>query len=131
MMEEQQKNEDRSDLYRVDQYYKTIRTGIRSIAVIAVAYFAFECFRQFAGKSTELNLALSLLVNALVDIKFVVSLSVAGLASILAWRERRLRYRKTEELQGRIIKLERRIDPNRSSSGLTPKGKTNPMDIER
>jgi len=39
-----------------------------------------------------------------------------------------LRKRKTEYFQNRIKLLEEEIDPNRSSSGLTPKGETKPED---
>lgn len=42
--------------------------------------------------------------------------------------ERELRRRKTKYLQDRIIKLEERLDPNRESSGLTPRGETRPED---
>lgn len=44
------------------------------------------------------------------------------------YAERRLRKKKTEQLQSRIQELETRIDPNRQSSELTPQGDTNPVD---
>lgn len=47
----------------------------------------------------------------------------------LAAKERRLRYEKTEYLQGRIKALELQLDPDRSSSDLSPTGETNPEDI--
>ena len=47
-------------------------------------------------------------------------IAVAALAYAAA--QRRLRLKKTEEMQGYIRELERRIDPSRTSSGLTPTG---------
>jgi hypothetical protein len=76
------------------------------------------------GKETVFALKLSFLA----DIKFAVAVTLAGVAAAWAGLERWLRHRKVESIQDRIRELELTIDPHRTSSGLTPKGKTNPKD---
>jgi hypothetical protein len=117
--------------HRTEQTYFTIRTGIRATAWAVSAYFGFGAIGQFAGQSTDEYLALSLVLNALVEIKFVVAIALAGAACAWGVVERSLRHRKVERLQGRIRQLETKIDPNRSTSGLAPMGKTNPKDRRR
>jgi hypothetical protein len=79
---------------------------------------------RIAGKTTAFTVGLSFLW----DVRLVVALSLAGVAGLWAAPKRLLRHRKVEYLQGRIRELELKIDPRRSTSGLTPKGQTNPRD---
>lgn len=52
-----------------------------------------------------------------------------GLAGFVYGRnQERFRERKTRELAARIRELEQLIDPDRTSSGLSPDGNTNPED---
>jgi hypothetical protein len=92
----------------VAQRYATARTFIRTAGFVGAIYILQGFFLQIAGHDTA------------------VALGGGG----CAWAavERALRHRKVEALQGRIRELETAIDPNRSSSGLTPKGKANPKD---
>lgn len=115
---------DVSSFAHLEQVYRTARTAIRALAAVAVAYIFRDSVTFFAGQTTKVGLELS----AVGDIKFVATISVAGLASAWAYTERKLRHRKVETLQGRIGELERRLDPNRSTSGLTTAGKTHPRD---
>jgi hypothetical protein len=50
--------------------------------------------------------------------------TIAVVAILYGLVERELRRRKTAYLQGRIAKLESKIDPDRSSSGLNKRGET-------
>jgi hypothetical protein len=115
---------ERVALLRVDQLFRTIRTAIRAGAV----GFAFWCLYLLgdavAGKSTAVTVGLSFLW----DLRLVFAFSIAGATTLWAIGERFLRHRKVESMQGRIRELELKIDPKRSTSGLTPKGKTNPGD---
>jgi hypothetical protein len=114
------------EFYRIQQRYSTARTTIKSIAWVFCVYVAFSAATKFAGQST--SVAISLILTALFDLKFVFSFALAGAACAWAAAERALRHRKVEQMQGRLKQLETQIDPNRSSSGLTTQGKTAPSD---
>jgi hypothetical protein len=117
------------EYYRIQQRYSTVRTAIKALAWAFGAYVGFGALKEFAGQST--SVAVSLILNALVDLKFVITLTLAGAACAWAVLERALRLRKVERMQSRITELETKIDPGRSSSGLTPRGQTNPRDRHR
>jgi hypothetical protein len=121
----------RVEIRRIDQRYTTFRTFIRAAAVFGVAFVGFGALREFAGKATEVSVAFGLLLNALIELKFLAAISLTGAACAWAAVERWLRHRKVESMQARIRELETAIDPNRSTSGLTPRGQTNPRDVRR
>jgi Flp pilus assembly protein protease CpaA len=114
--------------FATDQIFRTARTLIRCATVAVIFYWGFQALEVLAGQDTKLSIALSLVFTALVDIKFAAAISLAGGATAWAVLERRLRLQKVDNMQGRIKQLEQMIDPNRSSSGLTTEGRTNPKD---
>jgi hypothetical protein len=119
------------EAYRTDQRYLTLRTAIKGGCWVAVAYYGFEAIKQLAGESTRVDVALSLFLSAAAKLEVAILVSLAGAACAWGFLERTLRHRKVEKLQGRIRKLETMLDPNRSSSGLTPAGRTRPEDKRR
>jgi hypothetical protein len=120
--------DDRLEVRRLDQQYLTMRTAIRGACWVGTAYFGFGAIGQFAGRSTDVDLALSLVITTLVEVKVMIAIVMTGAACAWAVIERTLRHRTIEKFQGRIRQLETAIDPQRSTSSLTPKGKTNPAD---
>jgi len=114
--------------FAADQVFRTVRTFIRSGTVALIFYWGFQALEVLAGQDTKLSIALSLVFSALVDLKFAAAISLAGGAAVWAALERGLRLRKVDNMQGRIKQLEQMIDSNRTSSGLTTQGKTNPQD---
>ena len=56
-----------------------------------------------------------------------ITFGIAGL--LAAQRQRRLRLDVIEKMSKRIEFLEKMVDPNRSTSGLTVRGETNPEDL--
>lgn len=94
-----------------------------------LAFLGF-CFWQvayvLAGKTTLADIGINFLGS------FTISNSVAllfgGGGVIYALRERRYRIKELQKYSKRVILLEQMIDPSRTSSNLTPKGETNPMD---
>lgn len=110
----------------VDQRFTTYRTVIRTIGWCFALFMAKEALVSLAGQTT--NLVVSATLSVLADFKFVISITLAGSCAAWALVERALRHRKVEKLAGRIRELETAMDPKRSSSNLTPKGKTNPKD---
>ncbi len=55
---------------------------------------------------------------------------LVALFFVWAILERSLRLKKVASMQKHILELEKRLDPNRTSSMLTHKGETNPEDID-
>jgi hypothetical protein len=117
---------DTVEYFRIQQRYSTVRTAIRTLGCAVAAYCFLEAVKALAGQST--SVAFSLILDALVELRFAVTLALAGAACAWAVVERALRHRKVEHMQGRLKQLETSLDPRRSSSGLTTKGQTNPRD---
>jgi Flp pilus assembly protein protease CpaA len=115
----------------IDQIYGTARTAIKSAAVVAIFYFAFQALETLGGQDTKLSIAFSLVFSAFAELKF--ALAIAGVSGTTIWAvaERKLRHRKVDYLQKRIKRLETAIDASRSSSGLTTTGQTHPGDLIR
>jgi hypothetical protein len=119
---------ERVAVLRVDLFYRTVRTTIRAGGGCFAAWCLYLSIDSVAGKTTAFQAALSVGLSLLWDIRLVLAFSIAGAATLWATAERWLRHRKVEFMQGRIRDLELRIDPKRSTSGLTTKGRTNPKD---
>lgn len=73
-----------------------------------------------SGKATGIEYT----INWIADFQLHVWIAwgAAATATVVAAIERRKRIKERGEKDERIIKLERGIDPNRGSSGLTPEG---------
>jgi cation transport ATPase len=78
-----------------------------------------------AGSTTNINIITSFFA----DIKFAATATLAGFVGLWGYLERRNRQKTVERLHARIKQLEQKIDPNRTSSGLTSDGRTNPRDM--
>lgn len=104
--------------------YGLARTVVRTAGAVFAVCYGREIIIALAGRETYLGLKVAFLGDIKVEIAFVLT----GFASLWVAGERILRHRKVEALQGRIKQLETQIDQKRTSSGLTPKGITNPRD---
>jgi hypothetical protein len=122
-------DDEHSKRAHAEQLHWTLRTVVRWIGIVAICYFGFDALKSMGGKTTEVAFALA--IDALVDFKFVASLTLAGVAGVWAVVERRLRARKTEYLEKRVVALESELDSQRSSSGLKSGGRTNPKDRKK
>ena len=111
---------------RVEQRYRTLRTLIRSILGAAVAYFIWQAVKDIAGLDTSFVVKLLADVNVAIKISWVLT----GFEGLWAFLEGQARRRKVEKMQARIKELELRLDPARTSSGLTTKGLTHRQDID-
>lgn len=79
-----------------------------------------------AGEDTSVDVLVNWLSGDGTTI--TVSLSLGAICVVYGLRERHEKRRKTEKLAERIRQLETRLDAGRSSSGLAPDGRTNPVD---
>jgi hypothetical protein len=98
------------------------RTGFVALIVLGLGWYARDVLVAFAGKETAANLALSLLVNLKADrwVAYLVGALGVGYGAV----ERHVRRRNIKRLTAHTEELEKRLHPRRTSSGLTPKGKT-------
>jgi len=106
-------------------------SGVLSLLIkwgglVFIAYFAKEAVRALAGEVTSARILLAMLAD--VTVKETVAYSISALAILYGLRERKLRRDTIEYYSRRVPELERRIDPNRSSSNLTGRGTTRPED---
>ena len=92
------------------------------LAICWCAHEASRAFIAYAGKSSLADLSLRLLAN--VSVVWELSITLSGISVILYLRERKLHRDTRERLTARVIELELRIDPKRSSSQLTARGET-------
>jgi hypothetical protein len=109
-----------------EQIGRTVRVLLVSVAVVVIVYFVTHALEALAGKSTDANIFVSLLANMEISVALAWGVGVAGVA--YGRHQRGLRKTTIARLQGRIHDLETNIDPNRTSSRLTPQGDTNPED---
>lgn len=114
---------------KFELFYRLIDLARHTIewgGYLGLAYFATEIVSDLSGKETFASFFLQFVGKESVSNTLLFLL--AACFGIWAYLERRLRRKKTAELSGRIQKLEASIDPNRTSSKLTPTGETHPGD---
>lgn len=90
-------------------------------------HLAAWVFVQFAGKSSDANLALRIAAN--LNVAFTLSFTATGVSMVLYWRERKLHRATRERLTARISMLELKVDPGRTTSRLTSEGLTRKEDL--
>lgn len=101
---------------------------IRYGAVVSCFYFIYRTASVLSGKTTFADIGVKMFGSLSITSTVGYALGAAG--TIYGVSERKLRRDKTEYLQDRIQKLEKQLDPKRTSSRLTPRGTTNPQDRE-
>ena len=109
---------------KIDDRGHTQREIWKTIRWVGVAAFTYFSIAELAGKQTDANLLLSLFVT--VPERGVSAWWVMATFIAFAWAivEGRIRRRKVQTLSGRIKALELKLDPKRTSSGLTSSGET-------
>jgi hypothetical protein len=113
---------------RWDYGYRITRVLAKFGTYSFCAYCIYQSIVALAGTSTDLAVSIWLWLETSRGFTISASLTIAALAMIYGWGERSLRQRTVARLQKRLRELEKKIDPERSSSGLTPHGRTNPDD---
>lgn len=113
-------------LFELTQKFGLFNRIVSAIIYITFFYFTYLSIDAIAGKTTIANVFLSYLISK--ESNFGFPWFLAGVTSIWALLERRLRKRKIEQMQNHIKELEKSRDENRTSSGLLADGETNPSD---
>jgi hypothetical protein len=106
----------------IDGFFPLARTGLIIVALIWLGAFARDVLVAFAGKETAANLAISLIMKLQLDrwIAYLVGAGGLGYGAL----QRRQRQRTISRLTSHTAELETRLHPSRTSSGLTPEGRT-------
>lgn len=116
----------RERVLRIESLTSVLNNAIRWGGAVLISYFAYRTVGVLAGETTSASIGISVLAD--VRISEALAWIFGGSAMIYGWRQRKLRKDTTERLSKRSNDLEKRLDPKRSSSSLTPRGDTNPRD---
>jgi hypothetical protein len=98
------------------------RTFLVCLLLVFTVAMAAQVAKAYVGTVTITNVNIRILVS--VALRWAVTMTVSGLSLGLYFRERRQHERTRERLTKRITELEKIIDERRSSSKLTPRGRT-------
>jgi hypothetical protein len=104
----------------IHQSFKLAHAAFKYLFWAFVAYCTWQAIDALAGKTTIVNALVAAFLSK--DNDYGLPWYVAGAVAAWALLERFLRRKKTEQMQAHIRKLEQRIDPARTSSGLLPSG---------
>ena len=110
----------------IDAISRFLNNLVRYGAFVAVAVFVYLSIKELAGKATLANIGIRLFSD--IRITEAVAWAVAAFTGggwFKSWRQ----VRKSTEIADQKARLERKIDPNRTSSDLTQYGGTNPEDV--
>lgn len=103
-----------------------IGKAIYGATIVGVSYWVYRIFEALAGKTTFAYIFANFLASINIQVAIAVSLAITGLGYGIY--QKRQRKKTTENLHKRIKELETYFDENRSTSGLTTRGDTNPVD---
>lgn len=94
---------------------------------VLIFRYAASTINSLAGQHTYSNIMVKLVTDMNINEWLAYSLAAGGV--VYGKSQNTLRKRTIKELSERSADLERRIDPGRSTSGLTPFGDTHPEDM--
>ncbi len=110
--------------------FDLLRSHGRALLVCATivwcVYELSQAIRVFAGQVTIASVTLRLLAS--IALRWTVTIAVSGISIALYLRERSQHQQTIRRLTKRNAELELRLDPNRTSSQLTPEGRTRKED---
>lgn len=105
----------------------TVTSGIVRLGVLLIpCLFTYLAIDSLAGKITDATVIVDILANA--SVSEALAWLVAVLCGGLALKERRLRKQTLAREHSRTQRLESIVDENRTGSGLTVLGETQPED---
>lgn len=122
---EERKDAQQWRLFNADKRYDLAGSVWRGLVTAWGVYWTFRIFRVLSGRTINAHFAVSFL--AWIEHGSVAPWSLTGGFGILAVVERSLRHRITKRLSARNLVLERKIDPNRTSSDLAPDDEQHPI----
>jgi hypothetical protein len=114
---------------KTDRYAAVAETAVRGGALVAVFGFIYLTANTLAGKVTLAQIGVNLFAQATVSETVAWIFGLCG--TLYGLRQQKLRRDTIQTQSGRIIELETRHDPERSSSKLSERGTTHAEDLRR
>ena len=115
-------------IHRYEIVFRLMTSLIRWAGLGVIAYLTYKTVDTLAGQITIADIGVELGRTPSPRVSQVLMALLTGLAIAYGFFQRNLRKNTVERLQKRIQELETGIDPNRTSSNLTPRGDTRPED---
>jgi hypothetical protein len=118
----------RVEIQRIQARAAVILTGVRWLGMGVLAYFAYRSVDTLAGRTTLASIGVGIKVLGKVYISQAVAwlFGVGGIGYGL--RQRALRHDVIARLSPAVRERELALDPKRTSSQLTERGRTKPQD---
>ena len=113
-------------VYVTDHAFGAFKHLVTWAAATVIAYFVADAVKALAGQETIAEIVLGVLVPPSLRSWPYYAVPLASLG--FAYHQYRLRKRAIAEMDGRIVYLERLLDPARTSSLSTSTGDTRPED---
>jgi hypothetical protein len=111
---------------KIDSITTVVREVVKWAAIVLIVRYGYYAIAVLSGHSTFADVAVRFLANLKVSDSILYLLT--GGSIIYGVGQRHLRRRHIRRVVPAKNRLEMLLDPNRSSSGLTPKGTTQPGD---
>lgn len=111
---------------KIDAVVSIAGTFIKYLALVTCVGFVYLMISSLSGKTTFATIGVSVLGNLSVSHGIYIVLTAGSI--IYGLGQRRLRRRVLGRLTSEKESLEKLLDPNRTSSGLTERGTTRPGD---
>jgi hypothetical protein len=111
---------------KIDSVTTVVREVVKWAAIVLIVRYGYYAIAVLAGRSTFADIVVRFLAN--LKVSDGILYLVTGGSICYGVGQRYLRRRHIKRVVPAKNRLERMLDPNRSSSGLTPKGTTQPGD---
>lgn len=111
---------------KIDSVTTVVRDALKWAAIVLIARYGYYTIAVLAGRSTFADIVVRFLANVKVSDGILYLLTGGSICYGVG--QRYLRRRHIKRVVPAKNRLERMLDANRSSSGLTPKGTTQPRD---
>jgi hypothetical protein len=113
-------------LRRLDIVGSALQMVIPWLGLCFISYMVYRAVNTLAGRATQAEIGVTVIGN--LKLNEALAWLLSGLFGGYGLNERRLRRKHVAQTATQIAELEARIDPNRTSSGLTHQGTTRPRD---
>jgi hypothetical protein len=114
----------RHRIARLEFWTQAIRVLSPSGAAVAIVWLVTGSINRLAGKFTYADVGLRFFGDFRTTLAYTFTAAASGWALL----ERKLKGDNIKRLSARVTELERRLDPDRTSSRLTERGTTRPGD---